>query len=157
MASVDKIVMEIDENFLIEANEKILLREEKRTGKKVYIETVPQNLARVFPKVSEYGNSGNTEQDLIQKATAIMATVIMATVPWLQVFFDGNRRTSIVAAGTFLRDNGYELDINPEEENTELRKMLSGIKKHQRDLEPTIMKQLFLYISERMNRYESKT
>ena len=152
MVSDDKIVMEIDENFLIETNKKILLREKERTGKEVIIEAVPQNLARVFPKVSEYGTSGNIEQDLIQKATAIMAAI-----PWLQAFFDGNRRTSIVAAGTFLRDNGYELDISPEEENIELREMLIEIKKHQRDLEPTIMKQLFLYISKRMNKYESKT
>jgi prophage maintenance system killer protein len=152
MVSDDKIVMEIDETFLIETNKKILLRENKRTGKEVIIEAVPQNLARVFPKVSEYGTSGNIEQDLIQKATAIMAAI-----PWLQAFFDGNRRTSIVAAGTFLRDNGYELDISPEEENIELREMLIEIKKHQRDLEPTIMKQLFLYVSERMNKYEPKT
>ncbi len=152
MASDGEIVMEIDENFLIETNEKVLLREKERAGKKVYIETVPQNLARVLPKVSEYGTSGNIEQDLIQKTAAIMAAV-----PWTQAFFDGNRRTSIVVAGTFLRDNGYELDISPEEENKKLREMLSEIKKHQRDLEPTIMKQLFLYISERMNKYEPKT
>ena len=152
MVSDDKIVMEIDETFLIETNKKILLRENKRTGKEVSIEVVPQNLARVFPKVSEYGTSGNIKQDLIQKATAIMAAI-----PWLQAFFDGNRRTSIVAAGTFLRDNGYELDISTEEENIELREMLIEIKKHQRDLEPTIMKQLFLYVSERMNKYEPKT
>ena len=120
MASDDEIIMEIDENFLIETNKKILLREKERTGRKVYIETVPQNLVRVFHKVSEYGTSGNIEQDLIQKAASIMAAI-----PWSQAFFDGNRRTSIVAAGTFLRDNGYELDINPEEENTELREMLS--------------------------------
>ena len=148
----DDIIMKIDENFLIETNRKVLLREEKRTGKKVFIETVHQNLARVFPKVNEYGTSGNIEQDLIQKTAAIMAVI-----PWTQAFFDGNRRTSIVAAGTFLRDNGYELDISPEEENAELRKMLSEIKKHRRDLEPTIMKQLFLYVSERINKYESKT
>ena len=152
MTSDNEIVMEIDENFLIETNEKILLREKKRTDKEVHIETVPQNLAKVFPKVNEYGTSGNIEQDLIQKATAIMAVI-----PWSQAFFDGNRRTSIVAAGTFLRDNGYELDISPDDENTELRSMLSEIKKHQRDLEPTIMKKLFLYISERMKKYESKT
>ncbi len=152
MTSDDRIVMEINENFLIETNEKVLLREKERTGKVVYIETVPQNLAQVLPKVSEYGNSGNIEEDLIQKAAAIMAAI-----PWIQAFFDGNRRTSIIAAGTFLRDNGYELDIGPEEENAELRKMLSEIKKHRRDLEPTIMKQLFLYISKRMNKYEPKT
>lgn len=52
MASDDEIVMEIDESFLIETNKKILLREKKRTGKKVHIETVPQNLALVFPKAS---------------------------------------------------------------------------------------------------------
>ncbi len=152
MSSDSEIVMEIDESFLIETNEKVLLREKERTGKVVYIETVPQNLARVLPKVSEYGNSGNITEDLIQKASAIMAAI-----PWLQAFFDGNRRTSIVAAGTFLRDNGYELCISSEEENTELRKMLSEIKKHRRGLEPAIMQKLSLYISERMNKYESKT
>lgn len=71
----------------------------------------------------------------------------MTAIPWAQAFFDGNRRTSIVAAGTFLRDNGYELDISPEEENTELREMLGAIKKHQRDLEPTIMKQDYNMVS----------
>ncbi|MEX0862333.1 hypothetical protein [Nitrosopumilus sp.] len=58
MASDNEIVMKIDENFLIETNKKVLLREKERTGKKIYIETVPQNLALVFPKVSEYGTSG---------------------------------------------------------------------------------------------------
>ena len=152
MPSNNEIIMKINENFLIEINKKILLRENKRTGKKVYIETIPQNLARVFPMVNEYGTSGNIEQDLIQKATAIMAVI-----PWLQAFFDGNRRTSLVAAGTFLRDNNYRLNINPKEENKKLREMLSEIKKHRRDLEPIIMKQLFLYISERICKYESRT
>jgi len=152
MASDDKIAMKIDENFLIQTNEKVLLREKARTGKRVYIETVSQNLTRVFPKVGEYGTSGNMERDLVQKAAAIMAAV-----PWTQAFFDGNRRTSIIAAGTFLRDNGYELAIDPEEENTELREILSEIKKHRHDLEPAIMNQLFLYILKRMNRYEPRT
>jgi len=41
-----------------------------------------------------------------------------------QPFMDGNRRTGIIAAGKFLRDNGYDLDIDPEEVNSELRSML---------------------------------
>lgn len=152
MASDDEIAMDTDEDFLIEINEKVLLRENKRTGKQVYIETVPKFLLMYSQKVSSYGNSGNKEEDLIRKAT-----VIMAVIPWVQAFYDGNRRTSIVAAGTFLHDNGYELDISPEEENTELRRMLSEIKKHQHDLEPTIMDQLFLYISARTSKYEPRT
>ncbi len=67
-----------------------------------------------------------------------------------QTFFDGNRRTGIIAAGTFLHDNGYELDIDPEDENLELREMVSEIKKHINDLEPNIMKKLSFYISERI-------
>jgi len=74
MTSNNEIVMNLDEQYLIETNEKILLREQEKTGKEVYIETVPKNLARVFPKVSEYGNSGNKKEDLIEKAAAIIAT-----------------------------------------------------------------------------------
>ncbi|WP_316506534.1 hypothetical protein [Nitrosopumilus sp.] len=74
----------------------------------------------------------------------------MAVIPWTQAFFDGSRRTGIIAAVTFLRDNGYDLDINPEDENLELRKLSSEIKKHSNDLEPSIMKQLSFYISKRL-------
>jgi len=87
---------------------------------------------------------------LIQKVAAIMDAI-----PWAQSFFDGNRRTSIVAAGTFLRDNGYELDISPEEENTELREMLRS-----RNINMTLSQLLWsscFYVSKRMNKYEPKT
>ena len=74
----------------------------------------------------------------------------MAVIPWAQVFFDGNRRTGIIAAGTFLCDNGYDLDINPGDENLELRKLLSEIKKHYLTLNQDIMKQMSFYISKRI-------
>lgn len=137
--------MNLDEQYLIETNEQVLKNHEKLTGQQVWIEVVPKNIARVFPKVNSVGNSGNKEEDLIEKAACIMAVI-----PWTQAFFDGNRRTGIIAAGTFLRDNGYDLDINPEDENLELRKLLSEIKKHYTDLEPGIMKQMSFYISKRM-------
>ena len=145
MTSNNENVMKIDNQFLIETNVKILKRHRRRTGKKVYIGTIPKNLARVFPKVSCYGTSGNREQDLIEKAACIISMI-----PWVQAFLDGNRRTSIIGAGTFLRDNGYELEIDIDDENLELRGMLSEIKKHARDLEPNIMEQLILYTSERV-------
>ena len=152
MSSDDEIVMKIDENFLKETNKKILLRVKRKTREEVYIEHFPKNLDRAFQKISEYGNSGNKEQRLVEKAAAIMAAI-----PWTQTFFSANRRTAILAAATFLRDNGYDVGISIDGENKELREMLSEIKKHQRDLEPTIMKQLFLYISKRMKKYESRT
>ncbi len=152
MESNSDIVLNLDEQYLIETNEQVLINHEKLTGEKVWIKVIPENIVRVFPKVNSVGNSGNREQDLIEKAACIMAVI-----PWTQAFFDGNRRTGIIATGTFLRDNGYDLDINPEDENDELRKMLSEIKKHYADLEPSIMKQLSFYISKRMKPYESRT
>ena len=118
MPSNNEIVMNLDEQYLIETNEQVLKIREEKTGETAHIETVPQNLTRVFPKVSSVGNSGNREVDLIEKSACIMAAI-----PWAQAFFDGNRRTGIIAAGKFLHDNGYELDIDPEDENLELRKL----------------------------------
>lgn len=60
----------------------------------------------------------------------------MAVIPWAQAFFDGNRRTGIIAASKFLHDNGYELEIDPDNENLELRDMLSEIKKQSQTLNP---------------------
>ncbi len=146
MTTNDEIVMKINIQFLRETNVKVLKDYHKKTGKPIYIGTIPINLARVFPKVEEYGNSGNSKQNLIDKAAAIMASI-----PWAQAFLDGNRRTSIIAAGTFMRDNGYDLDIDPDDENLELRGMLQEIKKHYRDLDTKTMDKLILYTSERVS------
>lgn len=145
MTPNNEIVMNLDEQYLIETNEQVLKNHEKLTGQQVWIEVIPKNIARVFPKVNGFGNSGNKEEDLVEKAACIMAVI-----PWSQAFFDGNRRTGIIAAVTFLRDNGFDLDINPEDENLELRNLLSEIKKHYTDLEPSLMKQLSFYISKRI-------
>lgn len=145
MASNNDIVMNLDEKYLIETNEQVLKNHKKLTGQQVWVEVFPKNISRVFPKVNSVGNSGNKEEGLIEKAACIIAVI-----PWAQAFFDGNRRTGIIAAGTFLRDNGYDLDIDPEDENLELRKLLNEIKNHYTDLEPSIMKQLSFYISKRM-------
>lgn len=67
---------------------------------------------------------------------------------------DGNRRTGIIAAGKFLYDNGYDLDIDPEEVNSELRSMLRKIKDRLLTLNQEVMEQLSFYISERMRKHE---
>ena len=144
MTSNDKIIMNLDNQYLIDVNEKILKRHEKIKKVKVYVETT-KNIDRVIPIVNSVGNSGNREKDLIEKAT-----YLMAVIPWIQAFFDGNRRTGIIAASKFLYDNGYELDIDPENENLELRHMLSEIKKQSQTLNQDIMKQLSFYVSGRI-------
>ena len=116
MTSNDEIVMNLDEQYLIETNEQVLKRHEKKTGKQIWFEIYPENLACVFSEITCISNSGNRVENLVETATCIMAAI-----SWSQAFNDGNRRTGIIATGRFLEDNGYELDIDPEDENLELR------------------------------------
>ncbi len=124
MTPNNEIIMNLDNQYLIDTNKKILERHAKMKKAKAYVETT-KNIDLVIPMINSVGNSGNRKEDLIEKAACIMIVI-----PWAQAFFDGNRRTGIIAAGKFLHDNGYELDIDPEDENLELRGMLSEIKKH---------------------------
>lgn len=144
MTSNNEIIMNLDNQYLIDINEEILKRHEKIKKVKVYVETT-KNIDRVIPMINSVGNSGNRKDDLIEKAACIMAVI-----PWAQAFFDGNRRTGIIAASKFLYDNGYELQIDPDNENLELRGMLSGIKKQHKTLNQSIVKQLSFYISKRI-------
>ena len=97
----DNIVIKTNEQYLTETNEQLLLRHKERTGEKVFIEVIKKNMDQVLPMINNVGNSGNKEQDLLEIATHILGTITLK-----QPFMDGNRRTGIIAAGKFLRDNG---------------------------------------------------
>ncbi|MCE9652516.1 MAG: type II toxin-antitoxin system death-on-curing family toxin [Nitrosarchaeum sp.] len=151
MTSSNGIVMNLDNQYLIETNEQVLLRHKKRTGESVYIGVIQKNMDEVLPMINDVSNSENKEQDLIEKAARILGVIILK-----QPFMDGNRRTGIIAAGKFLRDNGYDLDIDPEGENLELRSMLRRIKDRMSTLNPEVIGQLSFYISKRMKEHESR-
>ena len=143
--------MKIHEQYLTETNGQILQRQKKRTGEQVHIWVIQKNMDEVLPMINNVGNSGNKKQDLLEIATHILAVITLK-----QPFMDGNRRTGIIAAGKFLRDNGYDLDIVPEEENSELRQMLKTIKERMYTLNQEVMRQLSFYISERMKEHEPR-
>jgi len=144
------MVMKIHERYLTETNEQILLRHKKRTGEPVHIGVIQKNMDEVLLMIKNVGNSGNKEQDLLEMAAHILGVITLK-----QPFMDGNRRTGIIAAGKFLYDNGYDLDIDPEEVNTKLRSMLRKIKDRLLTLNPEVMEQMSFYISERMRKHES--
>jgi death on curing protein len=144
MTPENEIIMNLDNQYLIDINKKILERHARTHNVKVYIEST-KNIDHVIPMVNSVGNSGNKKENLIEKAA-----YIMAVIPWAQAFFDGNRRTGIIAASKFLYDNGYELNVDPENENLELRNMLSEIKKQSKTLNQDLIKQLCFYISKRI-------
>jgi prophage maintenance system killer protein len=141
--------MKIHERYLTETNEQILLRHKKRTGEPVHIGVIQKNMDEVLSMINNVGNSGNKEQDLLEITTHVLGVITLK-----QPFMDGNRRTGIIAAGKFLRDNGYDLDIDPEETNSELRSMLRKIKDQLLTLNPEVMEQMSFYILKRMRKRE---
>ena len=147
--------MKIHEQYLAETNEQLLQRHKERTGESVYIGIIQKNIDEVLTMINNVGNSGNKKQDLLEIATHILGIITLK-----QPFLDGNRRTGIIAAGKFLRDNGYDLDIVPdivpEGENLELRRMLRKIKDRMFTLNQEVMGQLSFYISERMKEHEPR-
>lgn len=145
----DNIVMKIHKRYLIETNEQILLRHKKKTGEPVHIGVIQKNMDEVLSMINNVGNSRNKEQDSLEIATYVLGVITLK-----QPFMDGNRRTGIIAASKFLRDNGYDLDIDPEGVNSELRSMLRKIKDQLLTLNPEVMKQMSFYILERMRRRE---
>jgi prophage maintenance system killer protein len=90
--------------------------------------------------VNSVGNFGNKREDVVEKATHLMAKITHA-----QPFEDGNRRTGIISAMQFLRDNGYELEIESGQANLDIRKMLKEIKMHMRGLHKETRTDFFLY------------
>ena len=70
MTSNNEIIMNLDNQYLIEINKKILKRHEKIKEVKVYIETT-KNIDLVIPKINSVGNSGNRKEDLIEKAKLV--------------------------------------------------------------------------------------
>lgn len=145
----DKIIMKINAQYLIETNDQLLRKHKEKTGESVYIGVIQKNLDESLEMINAVGNSGNKQQDLIEMATHILAIITLK-----QPFLDGNRRTGIIATGKFLRDNGYDLDISPEEE-TSLRYMLKKFKEKMSTLDQNIVEQLSFYISKRMKEHES--
>ena len=147
----DNVLMKIHEQYLIETNEQLLQRQKKRTGESVYIEVIQKNMDEVLSMINKVGNSGDKEQDLLEIATHILGVIALK-----QPFMDGNRRTGIIAAGKFLRDNGYDLNIDPDENNLELRGLLRKIKLQLMTLNQEAMEQLSFYISKRMKKHEPR-
>jgi len=75
----------------------------------------------------------------------------MRLISWSQPFLDGNKRTGIVSAIKFLRDNGYELEIKQQDEK-KIRELLLDIQSSRICLDQDIIKQFIIYITNRIKK-----
>ena len=144
MTSNNEIIMNIVESYLIETNKKILKRHEEKHNVQVWIEPT-KSLDEIIPHVDSVGNSGDRKEDLIEKVVHLLVIMTLK-----QPFYDGNKRTGVVSGIKLAYDNGYDLGIDPEADNSELREMLIKIKQHYHNLDMKIVAQMSFYISERI-------
>lgn len=104
----------------------------------------------IIPMVEKYDKNQNEFEDLIKKAS-----YLMAIVSWIQAFLDGNKRTGIVSAVKFLYDNGYDLDISKKDEK-EIRSLLYDIQDQRVSLNYSIVDKIIIYTTKRTKIHESR-
>lgn len=100
--------------------------------------------------VEKHDKENHIMEDLI-----IKASYLMAVVSWLQPFLDGNKRTGIVSAIKYLRDNGYDLDIKKEDEK-EIRSLLYDIQDQRTSLDESVVEKIIFYIRKRIVKREPR-
>ena len=140
----------VDKQYLIDVNRKILKKwNDEHTEDPQAIGTRAE-INNIISMVEEHDKSKNKIEDLIAKAA-----YLMAIVSWVQPFFDGNKRTGIISATKFLYDNGYDLDIEKEDEK-EIRNLLYDIQDQRTSLDNSVVTKIIFYITKRIRVHEPR-
>jgi len=104
----------------------------------------------IIPMVEKYDKSNLKLEDLIKKAS-----YIMAIISWVQPFLDGNKRTGIITGTKFLRDNGLELNIEKKDE-PKLRNLLYDIQDQRSSLDHLVVTKIIIYTTKRIQKHEPR-
>ncbi len=134
----------VDKQYLIDLNRKILKKWNKKHPEDLQAIGTRAEIDDIIPMVEEYDKSKNKIEDLIKKAS-----YLMAIISWVQPFFDGNKRTGIISAIKFLYDNGYDLEIKKEDEK-EIRRLLYDIQDQRTSLDSSVVTKIIFYITKRI-------
>ncbi|QLH07070.1 Fic family protein [Nitrosopumilus ureiphilus] len=142
----------VDTQYLIDINKLLVER-----WNKLHPKETPQPLGirrpeidEIIPMVEEYDKSHMKLEDLIRKAS-----YLMAIVSWVQPFLDGNKRTGIISSTKFLYDNGFDLNIEKKDE-PEIRNLLYEIQDQRTSLDHSVVTKIIFYITKRIQIHESK-
>lgn len=141
----------VDTQYLIDVNRLILERWNKRNPKnQQHIGARHPEIDGIIPMVEKYDKNNMKLEDLIQKAS-----YLMAIISWSQPFLDGNKRTGIISATKFLYDNGFDLDIKKKDES-EIRNLLYDIQDNRTNLDDSIVAKIIIYTTKRIKKHESR-
>lgn len=130
-----------DRSFIIETNKKIITQF-KSTNPEIFdvFGVRDEALDTVLEIFESVGSDDDEKENLI-----IKATYIALSISWEQPFLGGNKRTALLVATTFLEENGYSLEIPPEDEGY-IRELLYRIQDSRSELDSSIIGEMILYI-----------
>ena len=140
----------VDKQYLIDVNRKILKKWNKEHPEDPQAIGTRAEIDDIIPMVEEHDKSKNEIENLIEKAS-----YLMAIVSWVQPFFDGNKRTGIISATRFLYDNGYDLEIKKGDKK-EIRSLLYDIQDQRTSLDSSVVTKIIFYITQRIRVHESR-
>jgi prophage maintenance system killer protein len=105
---------------------------------------VKDRLEDRFSNVNSYNNIQNKRERIIRKATHILGGIT-----YQQPFCEGNRETALTHTILFLRDNGFDLPLDKQEDKQEVYDLLyRTIFKD--ELDPTIITEIEQYLTKRV-------
>ena len=126
-----KVVIQINKGILKEALEKN-----------------PSTLERV--SVNEDTLKDALDDAEQQEGIIMQVSYLLAGIAWAQPFGGGNKRTGYTCADTFLRMNGFKLDVKSREDIEYLRKLLFDIQGNRSKLDSDTLAKIVLYVSKRI-------
>lgn len=126
-----KVVIEINKGILTE-----------------WLEENPKSFEKISVNEEELTKILNDAEK--QESEILQASYLMAAISWAQPFGGGNKRTAFVCADTFLRMNGFKLEVKDTKDIDYLIKLLFEIQEERAQLNPEGMAKIVLYVSKRI-------
>ena len=102
----------------------------------------------VMDNVDDAGRTKNKKENVLQKATHLMASISQ-----IQPFVSGNKRTAVISTSKFLEDNGYDFSIKTERDRDELILLLNEIQGSRSELDPEVLQKIYFYITNRIKKH----
>jgi prophage maintenance system killer protein len=105
---------------------------------------VKDRLEDIFSNVNSHNNIQNKRERITRRAAHILGGIT-----YQQPFCDGNRETELAHAILFLRDNGFDLPLDKQEDKREVYDLLYKTV-FKDELDPTIITEIEQYLTKRI-------
>jgi prophage maintenance system killer protein len=104
---------------------------------------IRDKLEDIFSNVNSHNNIQNKKERIIRKAAHILGGIT-----YQQPFCEGNRETALAYTILFLRDNGFDLPLDKQEDKQEVYDLLHKTV-FKDELDPTIITEIEQYLTKR--------